>query len=155
MTRDPIEHFIEQMGIFTQEDGLPRIAGQILGFLLIDGEPRTLAEITEALGISKASASTNCRLLADKGAVVRMGAIGARQDSYVIADDPARRTLGSMAERFRQRAKSMDQIAQDFPENRASAQARVLNLSAFFRDSAAFLDEWTAHAQKNQPAETE
>ena len=59
----PMDTFIEQMGLIAQEDGAPRIAGQILGYLLIEGEPRTLSQMAEALKISKASASTNARLL--------------------------------------------------------------------------------------------
>ncbi len=148
MNRDPIDHFIEQMGFFTQEDGLPRIAGQILGLLVVEGEPRTLNEISAKLGISKASASTNCRLLAEKGALERIGAIGTRQDSYRAADDPARRTLQAMALRFEDRAETLDSVARDFPATRADAQERVCSLAAFFRRSAAFLAQWERHQSK-------
>lgn len=157
MTSDPIQHFIEQMGIFTQEDGLPRIAGNILGYLILEGEARTLGEITQALGISKASASTNCRLLADKGALERMGEIGARQDAYRACDKPAESTLEGMAQRFRNRASAMDDTIAAFPENAASAAERAAALSAFFRSSADFLDQWKSWMETthNPPATTE
>ena len=111
MNRDPIDHFIEQMGFMTQEDGLPRIAGQVLGYLLVEGEPRTLAEITEALSISKASASTNCRQLADKGILTRVATRGSRADSYMAVTNPAEDMLAGMAARFRTRARSIEDAA--------------------------------------------
>ena len=95
MKHDPIDHFIEQMGMITQQDGFPRIAGHILGYLIIEGEARSLGEITKALRISKGSASTNCRLLADKGAIERVGVIGSRQDSYRAVENPAENTSES------------------------------------------------------------
>ena len=39
------------------------IAGRRLGFFLIDGKARSLTELAELLEVSKASVSTNARLL--------------------------------------------------------------------------------------------
>ncbi|MEC7762533.1 MAG: MarR family transcriptional regulator [Pseudomonadota bacterium] len=154
MNRDPIDHFIEQMGFMTQEDGLPRIAGQVLGYLLVEGEPRTLAEITEALSISKASASTNCRQLADKGILTRVATRGSRADSYMAVTNPAEDMLAGMAARFRTRAGKIEEAAAGFPDSRAEARERVTVFANFFRTSADFLDEWTERAQR-QMADTE
>lgn len=147
---DPIEHFIELMGFMTQDDGIPRIAGQILGYLLVEGEARTLAEITEALKISKASASTNCRLLADRGALERVAPLGSRADRYRAAPNPAGDALSDMAARFRQRAEQIETSASAFPADRADARERVMAFAGFFRSSADFLDEWTKHAACDQ-----
>lgn len=147
MTRDPIDHFIDLMGFMTQEDGAPRIAGQILGYLLVEGDPRTLAQITEGLGISKGSASTNCRLLATKGAINRVAVPGSRQDAYQAVSDPGRQTLAGLAARFRERAAMMDDAIKDFPENRQGAFDRASEFARFFRNSADFLDHWTRHHQ--------
>lgn len=141
-THDPTEHVIELMGVFLQEDGLPRIAGQILGLLVARGEAMTLTEIAEALGVSKASVSTNCRLLAEKGALERIGTLGTRQDSYRAADDPAGQTLRTMAQRFDERARALDAAAHDFSDAQAPSRDRVQDLASFFRNSAAFLAQW-------------
>ena len=154
MKHDPIDTFIEQMGMMTQQDGFPRIAGQILGYLIVEGEARSLGEITGALKISKGSASTNCRLLAERGAIERVGAIGSRQDSYRAVENPTENTLAGMAERFRQRAGVIEEAAAQFPDNRGDARERVCGLATFFRNSAQFLDEWTKRA-KAIKAETE
>ena len=34
----PMDDFIEQMGLMMQAEGQPRIAGQILGYLIVEGE---------------------------------------------------------------------------------------------------------------------
>ncbi|MAM59900.1 MarR family transcriptional regulator [Maritimibacter sp. UBA3975] len=154
MNRDPIEQFIEQMGFMTQDDGLPRIAGQVLGYLLIEGEPRTLAEISEALSVSKASASTNCRQLADKGILTRANTRGSRADSYMAVTNPAEDMLAGMAARYRARARAIEDAATGFPDSHAEARARVTAFARFFRTSADFLEEWTERAQR-QMADSE
>ncbi len=138
----PTDQFIEQMGLIAQTDGTPRIAGQILGYLIVEGEPRTLNQMTDALKISKASASTNARLLELRGAVRRVSPMGQRQDAYVAQDEPGLQTLHGMAQRFHANAETIDDIAETFPESDAPACERVRKLAEFYRNSAAFLEEW-------------
>lgn len=138
------EHFIEQMGLMTQAEGGPRIAGQILGFLIVEGEPRTLTQMTEALRISKGSASTNARLLENKGTVRRVSALGQRQDAYEAVEEPGLSMLESMAERFRDSAEVIEAIAAGFPADDAQARGRVEKFAQFHRDSAIFFDKWMA-----------
>jgi DNA-binding MarR family transcriptional regulator len=138
----PRDQFIEQMGLMTQAEGMPRIAGQILGYLIIEGEPRTLTQMTEALKISKGSASTNARLLEHKGTVRRVSALGQRQDAYEAVDEPGLSTLAGMAERFRANAAAMEAIGASFSDQEAGARKRVERVAEFHRESAVFLDEW-------------
>lgn len=136
------DQFIEQMGLMTQAEGMPRIAGQILGYLIVAGEARTLAQMTQALRISKASASTNARLLEYKGMVRRAAALGQRQDAYEAVDEPGLSTLAGMADRFRSSADTIAAIAGGFAESDAAARARVERVAEFHRESANFLEEW-------------
>lgn len=138
----PRDQFIEQMGLMTQAEGMPRIAGQILGYLIVAGEARTLAQMTDALRISKASASTNARLLEYKGMVRRVSALGQRQDAYEAVDEPGMSTLAGMADRFRSGAGAIEAIAASFSESDAEARARVARVAEFHRESANFLEEW-------------
>lgn len=138
----PMDRFIEQMGLMAQAEGGPRIAGQILGYLLIEGGPRTLAQMAEALKISKASASTNARLLEYKGAVRRVSPVGQRQDAYEALDEPSIATLRALAQKFRDNAERIGAIAADFPASHAAAQVRVANYAEFNRRSADFIEEW-------------
>ena len=64
--------FIEKFGMVAEQDGFPRIAGRMMGFLLLNEGPYTLDELAEELQISKTSASTNARLLEGHGVIERV-----------------------------------------------------------------------------------
>lgn len=138
----PIDRFIEQMGLMAQGDGAPRIAGQILGYLLVEGEPRTLKQMSEALKISKASASTNARLLELKGSVRRVSPVGQRGDAYQALDMPNTATLTALAGRFRANADTIGAIAAEFPASHAEARSRITRFATFNRKTADFIEEW-------------
>jgi DNA-binding MarR family transcriptional regulator len=78
------EQFIERMGMLSEEDGLPRIAGRIFALLLITPGSCSLDEIAESLGVSKASVSTDTRRLAQAGLIERLSRPGERRDYYQI-----------------------------------------------------------------------
>ncbi|HEX6534552.1 MAG TPA: MarR family transcriptional regulator [Gemmatimonadaceae bacterium] len=79
--------FIEQVGLSAEADGLPRIAGRLFGYLLLSPGPRSLDEIADALGVSKASVSTDARLLLRHGWLRRASLPGDRRDYYEMAPD--------------------------------------------------------------------
>src|SRR5437870_2290503 len=49
--------FVDRMGEIAERDGLSRIAGRLFGALLISPAPRSLDDLAEQLGVSKASAA--------------------------------------------------------------------------------------------------
>jgi hypothetical protein len=155
--RSARDQFVEQVGLMAQAEGVPRIAGQILGYLIVEGAPRTLSQMTEAVKISKGSASTNARLLENMGAVRRVSALGQRQDAYEAVEEPGLQTLAGMAERFRAGAAAIEAISAGFSDDDSEARARVARFAEFHRESAAFLDEWRARmsAQCGQNSDTE
>ena len=51
------------MGRQFEEDGAPRIAGRLFGFLMVQEEACSLDDVAEQLRVSKGSASSNARLL--------------------------------------------------------------------------------------------
>ena len=74
--------FIEKFCVIAEQDGFPRIAGRIMGFLLLHEGPYTLDELADELQISKTSASTNARLLEQHGIIERVVKAGDRRDFY-------------------------------------------------------------------------
>ena len=65
-------HFIEDISLFFEQMGLPRMAGRILGVLLIADPPeQSINDLCEILQASKSSISTNARLLAETGLIER------------------------------------------------------------------------------------
>lgn len=81
------QFFIEEAGIVLEHIGLPRMAGRVLGWLLICEPPyQSSGELATALHASKASISTTIRLLAQLGIVERMILPGKRRDYFRIRE---------------------------------------------------------------------
>jgi len=77
-----VRRFIEEAGMTTQSFGLGRVVGQIYAYLYFSAEPRGLADLQEALGISKGSASMGVRQLEAWEAVRKVWVKGDRKDYY-------------------------------------------------------------------------
>ncbi len=79
------KHFIEDMGLLFEQGGHPRMAGRILGSLLISDPPhQSTTELAETLQASKGSLSTMTRLLLQMGLIERVGLPGLRRDYFQI-----------------------------------------------------------------------
>lgn len=78
-------HFIEDIGLFFEQMGLPRMAGRILGVLLISDAPsRSINDLSETLKASKSSVSIMARLLVEKGLIERVPGSVSRRDYYAF-----------------------------------------------------------------------
>lgn len=100
---DPrIRRFTDRIGSLFEHDGLPPIAGRIFALLLLSEEPRSLDQLSDDLGISKASASTNARLLARFGLVEPVSRPGSRRDYYRTAGDLFERSMARWLDRWRE-----------------------------------------------------
>ncbi len=97
-------NFIEDMGVYYDHFGLPRLVGRLVGLLMLADQPLTLDDMAHALLVSRASISTNIRIALHNEFVVRVGIPGDRRDFYRFSDDVwERRTavieIGSKATR--------------------------------------------------------
>jgi hypothetical protein len=83
---DPgLREWVEQVSMLLEQDGLPRMAGRIFGWLLVCDPPeQSLEELAAAVQGSKASMSTMTRLLAGSGLVDKVRLPGARRDAFRI-----------------------------------------------------------------------
>jgi biotin operon repressor len=83
-----IQRFLESIGGYFTQYGLVRIAGRLLGLMLVVDRPLTLDDMAEALGASRASVSTNIRMLESVGFVERVTVPRDRRDYYRCSSDP-------------------------------------------------------------------
>ena len=93
-------HFIERMGLALESDGLPRIAGRIFGFLLVSEDPRSLDDLAKELRVSKASVSTNARMLEQRAVLERISRPGDRRDYYRVPPDLFSHTMAQRVARW-------------------------------------------------------
>ncbi len=66
------KHFIEDISLYFEQMGIPRMAGRILGVLLIANPPeQSMTDLCETLQASKSAISTSTRLLNEMGLIER------------------------------------------------------------------------------------
>lgn len=89
MTKNEVDinRFIEGMGGYFENEGVPRIGGRILGLLLVSEEPLSAEQMARRLKVSRASISTNIRMLTVSGMVERMSFLDNRHTFYAVTGD--------------------------------------------------------------------
>ena len=92
--------FTERMGLALEADGLPRIAGRIFGLLLVSEDARSLDDLARQLKVSKASVSTNARLLEQRAVLERISRPGDRRDYYRVPPDLFSHTMAQRVARW-------------------------------------------------------
>ncbi|NLX09518.1 MAG: MarR family transcriptional regulator [Chloroflexi bacterium] len=82
------QHFAEEVGLFFERSGMTRMAGRILGWLLVCDPPhQTLNDLAEALQASKGSISGMTRFLIHMGLIERFSLPGERRDYFRVRAD--------------------------------------------------------------------
>jgi DNA-binding transcriptional regulator GbsR (MarR family) len=76
-------HFIEDIGLFFEQMGLPRMGGRIMGVLLISDPPaQSLTELSESLNASKSAVSSAVRLLQEVDLIEQVPSPIPRRDYF-------------------------------------------------------------------------
>jgi DNA-binding transcriptional regulator GbsR (MarR family) len=77
------KHFIEDISLYFEQMGLPRMAGRILGVLLVADPPeQSLNDLCEVLQASKSAISTTSRLLTEMGLIERVPSAKPRESAF-------------------------------------------------------------------------
>jgi DNA-binding MarR family transcriptional regulator len=144
-SRAELDGWVERVtSYFAQFYGLPPITGRILAWLMICDPPeQSGAEIAAATGASRASISTNVRLLTETGLVQRSTRAGERTTYYRVHDNAwetvVRRRVESMAT-FRELAREgIEMLGPGSP-----CAARLATTSEYF--------DWVADALASVPS---
>jgi hypothetical protein len=95
-----LAQFTHRMGLLFEQDALPPIAGRVFGLLLVSRDARSLSELAAVLHVSKASVSTNARLLARRGVLELVRQPGDRRDFYRVPPDLFVRSMAERLERW-------------------------------------------------------
>ncbi|RPJ51085.1 MAG: ArsR family transcriptional regulator, partial [Chloroflexi bacterium] len=88
-----LSKFVENLARYFESYGIPRIGGQILGLLLVAKEPLSAEDISAILKVSRASVSTNLRMLLQVGWAEKASFLGDRTTYYVFPENGFEKTL--------------------------------------------------------------
>lgn len=127
--------FVEQMGGYFEANGLTRLSGRLLGWLLVcEPERQSSEELAAALHASSGGISTNARQLIQFGYIERLGVAGDRRSYY-------RLRTNAFAAGERQRIRTMADLTAmaevglramgDSPPERTRRLTEMRALSAF------------------------
>jgi len=139
--------FVEGIGLVFERWGFPRTAGRIWGWLHVCKPPHQNSdELAEALHVSKASISTNTRLLENVGLLERVGVRGSRLTHYRLAADTFQSILQqrlSGAKELRSLAeRGLELLEAESPE-RGRRLERLRDFYGFVEDELErMLEEW-------------
>lgn len=113
--------FVEQMGGYFESNGLPRLAGRLLGWLLVcDPERQSSEDLAAALGASSGGISTNARVLSQFGFIERLAVAGDRRTYFRLRPNAfvagERHRLQTMADLQRMAEAGLDALRDADPE---------------------------------------
>ena len=102
---DRVMEFVEQMGGYFELNGLTRLAGRLLGWLLVcQPERQSSEDLAAALDASSGGISTNARTLIQFGYIERLALAGDRRTYYRLRPN-------AFAAGERQRIRTMSDLA--------------------------------------------
>ncbi len=139
--------FVEAVAVFWESQGVPRIAGRILGLLLICDPPyRSPAQLTEELGVSKGSVSAMIRLLVASQTLEVVPVPGDRATYYQLSpasiEQKLERRLTAMVQ-FADIAEQGLELLDGTPPERRERLQKVADLYRFLRrELPLLLERW-------------
>ncbi len=144
---DEVARYVEDVALFWENHGMPRIAGRILGLLLVCDPPyRSAGELAEELGVSKGSVSSMTRLLLASESLGTVAFPGDRATYFRLTPDSLDRKLErrlTMMIGFQALADRGVALLEGEPAERSARVRRVASLYAFLgREVPLLLERW-------------
>lgn len=133
-TEQAIEEFIERLGLISQAEGMPRISGRILGVLVLFDEPFSFSQLSEKLQVSRASVSTNTRLLETLAIIERTAKPGERQNYFRLRKNPYVSLMRGIQTRMLYAQEVVEEAREQLPQQWSGAQKRLQELEKFYKD---------------------
>ena len=143
--------FVEQLGGYFESNGLTRLAGRLLGWLLVcDPERQSSEELATALAASSGGISINARMLIQFGFVERLGIAGDRRTYFRLRPNAF---LAGEQQRVRAMADMQDLADAGLRALRDAPPERVRRLQQM-RDLSAYMEQVVTKALQDFPGQT-
>ncbi len=149
------KQFVEEVGIVFEQTGMPRMAGRILGWLLISDPPhQSTDQLTKALMASKGSISTVTRLLIRIGLIERLSLLGVRHGYFRLRPDAWQNAIRHGIDEIkmvRQLAEHGLELLTDKPPLTRKWLEEMQDMYAFFeREFPALVERWEKGHKANK-----
>ncbi len=146
------ERFIEDFGLALASQGFSRTAGRLLGLILMLDDGGDLDSLAAQLHVSRASVSTNTRLLESIGAIERHSIPGRRRIVYRAARTQHNRAMEAMVLRMRRTLDIVDDARTELPRQMAGAKERLQRFAEYYEKNIAVMESVLAHHDPGPPA---
>ena len=152
---DELAHYVEEVALHFERSGLPRIAGRIVGLLLVCDPPeRSAGQLAAELGVSKGSVSAMTRLLLGAGTIKRVARPGERLTYFALSDDGFERKLARRVEAMAA-SRALGELGLRLLEGRGAPDSQTKRLREFVamyafweREMPTLLARWRAERRR-------
>jgi len=149
-----VDQFIEQLGRLAEGEGLSRTAGRMMALLIVAGRPLEIDDFARRLKVSRASVSTNGRVLQSLKIAERVSQSGSRRDYLRISGDPSRALLTLGLQRMRSMHLAISEIRLALRGKQSEATVARLRRMAKLYDAAiaqmeGVLRKWSSLAARD------
>lgn len=141
------KRLIEESGLLFEMEGVPRMAGRIIGFLLLsESSLVSSAELAEALQVTKGAISTTSRLLIQMELIERVSLMGDRRDYFRLRGRPwfhsFKRELYIISA-YRQMAEQGLRLMENYDPDRKEALQEMSDLYTFIeQEFSVLIERW-------------
>lgn len=122
---------VQKLGRLAEGEGFSRIGGRMLGLLASSSAPLSIDDLAGALRVSRASISTNGKLLQSLGLVERIARPGDRRDYLTVSGDAAGVLLALGLRRLRT-MRELIHTVRIASGRRSSERARMRRMEALY-----------------------
>lgn len=124
--------FIERLGRLSEGEGLPRTAGRMMGLLMLYDGPLSIDDISRELKVSRASVSTNGRLLESIEIATRVTRPGDRRDYLQISPDPCTSLLTLGVRRLNEMRRAVRDMRGAVSKPKSQIRQRLERMERFY-----------------------
>lgn len=154
VSQPPTLAFADQLGFFFEATGHPRLAGRVLGWLLVCDPPHQSAQdLAAILGVSRSGISPITQALVRQGFIEPVRVPGVREVHFRVAEEGwvrmQRESFTHLVAVRKMAERTLDQLSERSPSTNLRLRTLVDFHRFLEREVPALLDRWEQESAKN------
>jgi DNA-binding transcriptional regulator GbsR (MarR family) len=153
MEQHKVKEMVERIGIVCDKDGMPPLAGRMVGFFMLAEPPhKTFDELAEFLQASKSAISTTLRFLEGQGMVEYITFPGDRKRYFRLSVDSWDKVVMGKMDFLKMMHARVSEALQarsnDYPEFNMGLKAMMCLYEIFLEGLPKMIDLWQKRVQE-------